>query len=557
MISRIAALGLGVFLSIVVACRSEVPSRRPPRLVVVICIDHARYDFLTRFQPYFSENGFRKLTREGACFVNCRYGQATTQTAAGHAIMMSGSYPYVNGIVANKWYDRSLGRIVYAVEDSAVRIVEGGDEPAASPRRLLGTNLADQLKLHSGNRSKVFSVSTKPRSAVLMGGHFADAAYWIDHRLGRFVTSTYYMDAYPQWVREYRDRHPLTEWFGREWKPVLDPSLYPAASSTVRSRYEVKYGMSDAFPHRIGSGREPDTTYFLALRTSPFGIEAVLRFARELVIRENLGTDDTTDILCLSISPADYVAHHYGPYSAEVMDLFVRMDRDLAELFDFLDRQLGEKNILYVLTADHGGAPIPEYMSELGYDAGRVSADSVALVIDGMLARRYGHARTPQGYVAAIDDPNIYLNETALSEKNIDKNEATEYISKSLPDLIRGFFRVYAATALAEGAVIDDDISAAVARSFYPDRSGDLIAVLNPYYIWDDEPGVGTDHGQPYSYDAHVPLILNGPDWISAGTYGDACSPADIAPTVAAILGIEFPSQTDGRVLREVLKGMR
>lgn len=549
-----------VLLAVGCSKPGSVEKQIKPKLIVFLSLDQFRYDYLSLFKQYFVSDGLNFLLRQGAVFDDCKYLQATTHTAVGHSVMASGSYPYKTGIVANDWYDEDLGRSIYSVYDQDVRLVgaeERTDLWTSSPRNFIGSTVGDQLKLHTMGRARVFSVSNKDRAAILMGGKMADAAYWIDDDLGEIVTSTYYADRYPDWMVAYRKEKPLTRWMGREWTLTLPEDRYPVVDATLRTFYDVRYGMGASFPHTIGTadGR-PTKDYFHAVRSSPFGAEAIIEFAQKLVVEEKLGRHDETDLLCLSISVTDRVAHEYGPMSAELMDAVVKLDRYLSSFFRFIGHEVGHDNVLYVLTADHGGAPIPEIAASLGMEAGRINLDSVQVFIETLMQKKYGSLSGKNRYVSMISDPNIYLNETVLSEKNIDKKAAEDYIARSLKAEFRAIYRVYRDVDIQSGEVMPDMISQHVIRNFFPGRSGDLVVVLKPYYVWDWDTK-GTDHGQPYSYDTHVPLVFAGKKWIKAGRYTETCSPADIAPTLSEILQIESPAGNDGFILGQALHKTR
>ncbi len=529
-------------------------NRNLPKLVVFISIDQFRYDYLTRFRSYFGPDGFNYLLDNGANFVNCNYEHATTETAVGHSIMMSGTYPYRSGIVANEWYDRALGRRVYAAEDTSANILgiqKQSRVDGRSPRNFQGTNLGDQLKLATNGAAKVFGVSNKDRTAILMAGKLANAAYWIDDKEGKVVTSSYYMSDYPQWMNDYNAARPFDKWRDSSWTLSRDEKIYPAVPEKYLNNYTEAYGMGTAFPHKPASA----TDYYKSLSRTPFGSIALLNLTKEVAVKENLGADAVPDILCVSFSPNDYIGHQFGPLSREVMDMTLRTDGYISELIKFIDRRVGLNDVIFVLTADHGVAPIPEEMNDKKIAAGRISIQAVYKIINEAMTDKYGKPGTERTYVDTVLEPSIYLNNKALAEKNIDKNEAEDYISALLLKKTESVFRVYKSNDLALGNVSHDAISSHVEKNFYPSRVGDLILVLKPYYIWSY--GKGTGHGQPHSYDTHVPLIVCGKNWIKAGTFANGCSPADIAPTLAAILEIEYPSGCDGKILKEAIKSIR
>ncbi len=553
------ALFFGVFLTAIKSPLSATPGPpQPPRLIVFICVDQFRYDYYTKYESFFTDKGFRYLTDRGAFFTDCNYQHATLVTAVGHSIMMSGAYPNATGLISNDWYDRRTGRMRYAVEDQNYPIL--GDTSAdssrgRSPMYFIGSNFADIWKWHTNGKGKVFAVSNKDRSAIMMAGKLADGAYWWDYDAGNWITSTYYRKAYPSWVSDFNLTRPLDKWFNRSWPLFLHPRLYPERAAGNSDYYLVQYDMQKDFPHRIGSesGR-PDRNYYLALRTSPFGVEAVNDFIKILLDNENLGSDAIPDLLCISYSSGDYLGHAFGPDSREIMDFLIRCDRYLADIINYINKKTGENQVLYILTADHGVAPIPMELNDEKFPAGYVHRDSVRLPLERHLIKRYGNLATAHSYLLAME-PDFYFNDTALIEKNIDKYEIQSYIKGCLTETIvpKGVYRLYFKTDILEGRISRDKLSDQITLNTHPERSGDFYVVLEPYFMWYDH-GKGTEHGAPYRYDTHVPLWFSGSQWIKPGIYRETCSPADIVPTLAALLGATAPSQAVGRVLTSILK---
>lgn len=493
---------------------------------------------------------------DGAVFTNCRYEHSTLFTAVGHATMSTGTYPFMHGIIANDWYDRTSGRVVYAVEDSF------GTEPGSfkttsrygrSPQYLFGTTIGDEIKLHFGERSKVYSVSNKDRSAIMMAGRLANGAFWIDVGDGRWISSRHYMNEYPVWLNSYNKSRPLDKWFGKTWNLLLDSTLYPKIDPDIAVHYDVSHTMEKYFPHLIGTGKKPDRNYYMALRTSPFGAEALNNFVSVLMKEENIGKDSVPDLLCVSYSTGDYIGHEYGPYSKEVMDYVLRLDRYLDSLFSMIDNSVGWEQTIVVLTSDHGIAPLPKVMEKKGFPIKYISRDSVSNRINLKMTAKYGPAGIASGFVIA-EEPNFYFNPRVLKEKNIDKLEAENYIKNTIVDeQWDGVFRVYTYHDLLNGSVPNDEVSDRVQRSFHPARSGDLFFVLLPYHTWFYN-GKGTEHGALYAYDTHVPLLWYGKSWIKPGRYNEETSPVYIAPTLSVILKTGFPSGVVGKVIVPCLK---
>lgn len=529
----------------------------PPKLIVFISIDQFRYDYLTRFAPFFVTDGFNYLLKEGANLVNCQYDHAVTKTSVGHAVMMSGTQPSVSGIIANHWYDRDLGRLVYSVEDTTapvLGVLQKSNRDGRSPRKFTGANLGDVLRAHTGNQSKVFGISNKDVPPILMTGQNANAAYWMDESNGGFFTSSYYMKSYPEWVIAFNQECSFDKWFGAKWDLLLDEKNYPTIDTSALSYYDYPKGWSGSLPYVIGMNTvEPDSDYYRLLLESPFSSEALLDFAERLTIEEKLGADEFTDILCISFSANDEIGHSFGPMSREVIDVTLRTDRYLSRLFKFMDKTIGEDNILYVLTSDHGVAAIPEDLKKRGIEAGRVKPSDIEKMVQDAMTEKFGILARESSYVGRMANLDFYFNDRALDEKKIDKKAAEDYISEVLTKSVSQIFRVFKAHELIHDKVSKDKVSEAVQKSYHKKNSGDLMIVLKPNFIWDRN-DVGAEHGSPYSYDRHIPLILHGTNWIKPGTFGKPCSPADIVPSLAAILGVANPGSWEGKILKETIR---
>jgi predicted AlkP superfamily pyrophosphatase or phosphodiesterase len=518
-----------------------------PRLVVAIAVDQLRAHYMDRFRPFFGRSGFNLFLQRGASFASARYEHATTSTCPGHAVMLTGSYGTVNGIIGNDWYDAVAGREVYCAADSTVRLI-GVDLEGRSPRNLKNSTVGDLLKISTGGRSKVVTVSAKDRSAIMMGGHLADAAYWMVDTL--FVTSTYYRKDMPAWARELNGAGKVTSYFGKKWERLLPAAAYEMVGPDDVPTEADEAGTGRTFPHTIAGGETLGEEFVEAFDLSPFSNEVVADFAMRAVTEEGLGRDSIPDVLGISFSANDRIGHAYGPDSHEVMDATVRLDRTLARLFAFLDRTVGLANVVMVLTADHGVAPLPEVFSTLrpGVSARRVNPAVVDTVVNAALQARFGPAPSP-GWVAHHDQPQLYLNPAALRARKVSAQDAERVAQAaimSIPGVHEALTSADLATGRARGLRIGEVLS------FYPGRSGNIYYQMDPYILVDDEP-TGTGHGTPWAYDQQVPLLFYG-SRIAPGVRRTPAAVADIAPTLSALLGLTAPGGSQGRVLAEALR---
>jgi predicted AlkP superfamily pyrophosphatase or phosphodiesterase len=507
------------FVSLIGRLRGD--ELRRPKLVLAIVVDQFRYDYLTRFRADYS-GGLATLLRDGAVFTNARYDQFPTVTAVGHSIIMTGARPSSSGIVGNSWYSREEQRMVTSVCDDAFETigrVEAGSKPAAtgkdctdaspaSPNRLLVDTVGDELRTAS-ELSKVIGVSLKPRSAILPAGHMATGAYWFDET-GVFVTSSFYGETFPTWAADFDKDAPANQYAGKEWMNI-----------------------------KFGKGAD----LYRAIPASPWGNELVEAFAEAAIDGEKLGARGVTDVLTISFSSNDYVGHRFGPDDPAVRDMAIRTDKIIDRLFHFLEsRHLSLKDVLVVLSADHGVAPLPEKDAQRKMPGKRMSPGQLTSALQDALTDRFGAGEWIE---KAVDDV-IYLNQPLIKEKKLDRAE----VDRAAADVLSSrpyVFRVYTREQLANG-VTADRIAQAVTNDYFPRRSGDLFVVLDPYSMFSSS---GTTHGTPFNYDTHVPVIFMGAG-IKPGRYNGNISVTDIAPTLSTLLGIEMPAGADGRVLSEI-----
>ena len=550
------------------ASRAQRVTAKRPRLVLLIVVDQFRYDYLERFGDLFGANGFKRLQRDGASWTQSNYDHMPTYTAPGHATMMTGAYPAETGIIANEWLDRSSGKRITSVFDDSVKIL-GGDpnEPGASPKRLLSSTVGDELRLFTNDRSKVIGISVKDRSAILPAGRHANAAYWFNWLSGNMVSSTYYFNQLPAWVATFNATRPADKYFGAKWDRLLPEGEYvkrAGPDSTPWERVDASSGDTNTFPHTItGGAKAPSRAFYAALDYSPFANDLLVSFAQQAIVNEQLGQDDDPDLLSVSFSANDYVGHRYGPYSQEAMDMTLRVDQQIATLLDFVAARVGLANTLIAFTADHGVAPIPEHAAALGLGGARINANDVLAAIHAAIGARYNpQHKTPDptaDYLLKDSgttrdfflNGNIYFNYDALKRDGVSLDEISQVVAAAaltVPGVARSFTR----GQLLRGATsITDPIERRILHGFHPARSGDVVIVAEPYKYLGDT--ITATHGSPYSYDTHVPTIIMGAG-IIPGRYLEPASPADIAPTLSALLRITAPSSATGRVLLEAIK---
>ncbi|HET6574239.1 MAG TPA: alkaline phosphatase family protein [Fimbriiglobus sp.] len=530
----------------------------PPKvkLAVVAFFDQMRGDYVERWRPLFGEGGFKRLQTEGAWFADCHYPHGITTTGPGHASVLAGCSGDRHGIFSNNWYDRATGKTLYCAASDRYRIVPPVPTSApaeapldakrrkqpdgGNPDRLLAPTLADAFKDAVGSRGKVFGVSLKDRSAIFPSGHKSDGAYWFD---GRFVTSTYYRDALPAWVDAFNKSGKAESYFGKDWTRFRTDLDYAKFSGPDDGPGEgTGKAQGKTFPHPTTGGKDKiGKTYYEAMATSPYGNELLLTFAKACIEAEKLGQDDVPDLLTVSFSSNDLIGHAWGPDSQEVLDVTLRSDALIADFLAYLDAKVGKGNYSFVVTADHGACPNPEVSAAKGLDARRVSPSKLLLGAERVLRDAYG---APAGgkkdrslWIEAVVAPYVYLNHRLLRANGIDPDDA----AAKLADWARhqdGVYRVYTAKQL-RGDAGGDAVLAAMRKSYYADRAGDLVVVLKPYYLLSTYV-TGTSHGTPHEYDTHVPLLVYGPG-VPGGRRTEKVAPQQACPIVADFLGVAPP----------------
>jgi len=514
-----------------------------PKLVVGIVIDQMRYDYIYRFWNKYGATGFKRLVNEGFFCKNTNYNYVPTYTAPGHSAIYTGTTPAVNGMIANDWFDRELGRNIYCVADTKFEGVGSTDEEGKrSPNNLLTTTITDELRLATNMKSKVISISLKDRSAVLPGGHIPNASYWYDGSTGNFISSTYYMKELPKWTQEFNSRKLAQKYLTGDWKTLLPIDEYV---ESLKDDYPFEKKFNDeqnpVFPHRI-SDLTAGNGGLALVRSTPFGNTLLKDFAIETITSESLGKSGSTDFIAISFSATDYICHAFGPNSVEVEDTYIRLDKEISELLDFIDAQVGKKNALVFLTSDHGVMAIPSYLQELRIPAGIVNEKKLADTIQHYLMKTYNLPLLSKYF-----NQQVYLDRKAIEEKKLKLEEVQLAVANFLQSLPITMETLTASelnrTCFSEGT------KAFMQKGFNVKRSGDVLINYLPGYA--GFPSAGTTHASPFSYDTHVPLIFYG--WhIPVGSTVAPIFITDISPTLAMLLSIEFPSGCTGKPIESI-----
>ncbi len=559
---------ISIILLAVQACSTQVngTGQKAPKLILQITVDALRGDLPGRFSNVLGDGGFRYLMKQGIHYTNAHYQHANTETIVGHTSLATGTVPATHGMVANVWFDRERGRLVYNIEDpdyyllTATAGIDKQNEidhtqkaarsDGRSPDNILTSTFSDELAAHYAGQSKIFAVSVKDRSAVSMAGHVGKA-FWFSKANGEFVTSNYYYDKYPAWVNEWNAQKLASSYAGKRWELKHKPARYLFGDADDR-KYEIDLaGFGRVFPHAYGKA---DDKYFTTrLTLSPVGDELTLDFVKTLLEQEQLGQDEVPDYLAISFSSTDYVGHVFGPSSLESEDNIARLDRTLANLFAYIDKKVGLANTLIVLSADHGQPEAPGYLNNLGINKARYFDIKTLDKTPAMarLKKRFGIGKE---LIEAYFHPYVYLNHDLIRARGLDQAVVEQAV---VAELLKfpGVAYAVSSTVLRTGSLPDTPLMRSILGNFHPKRSGDIYLVFESNIFINDFDGltVASDHGSPWRYDTFVPIIFAGAG-LSAAKVSRPVTPYDIAPTLADYLNVKPPSGAIGVPLPEVLK---
>tara|TARA_R110002050_G_scaffold15880_4_gene48517 strand:+ start:2899 stop:4497 length:1599 start_codon:yes stop_codon:yes gene_type:complete len=518
--------------------------RNKPKLVVGIVIDQMKYEYLYRFQDNYTENGFKRLINEGFNVKNLNYNYIPTETGPGHASIYTGTTPANHGIVSNDWYDRDTKSMVYCAEDKdAVLVDNNGIENnnfqfSRSPKNNLTSTITDELKLFSNKRSKVIGISLKDRGAILPAGHMADYAFWYDNKNGHFITSSFYNDKLPDWVKEFNNRHLADSLLEKKWEPLLAIEKYLNSNPDDAPLECIYVGKTKSiFPYDLSALKKENGGYQLLMQT-PFGNSLLTQFAKATILGESMGKQSDIDFLTISYSSTDKVAHDFGIRSKELEDTYVRLDREIEELLNYLDNYIGKGNYLLFLTADHAASDNPDFLKSVKLPGKFFDPKKIEATLNQKLSVEFGR----NDYISYMDNTQIFVNSHNIPKKDI-IGKLQEYLLE-----VDGVREVFAPT-LKDQCYFNSTIGNFVINSYNSERSGDIIYQMYPE--WMAKRNYGTSHGTSYNSDTHVPLLWFG--WnIPKGETMKYHEITQIAPTLSFLLNIPLPNSANSNPIEEI-----
>ncbi|WP_010249429.1 alkaline phosphatase PafA [Myroides injenensis] len=520
-----------------------------PKLVVGVVVDQMRWDYLYRYYDRYSDTGFKRLLNEGFSSDNTLIDYIPTYTAIGHSTIYTGSVPAVHGIAGNDFIIQATGESMYCTQDDDVVGVGGGAGKIGkqSPKNLLVSTVTDQLRLATNFQSKVIGIAIKDRGGILPAGHFANAAYWFDGETGNWITSTFYMNDLPKWVKSFNKKKVADDYFKQGWKTLFPIDTY-VLSTADDNDYEETYKGEDkpVFPRDLVKLKK-ENGYDL-IKATPFGNSLTLDFAKEAIESEQLGKNPAgvTDFLAVSLSSTDYVGHQFAINSVEIEDTYLRLDRDLGAFLAYLDEKVGKGNYTFFLTADHGAAHNPKYFADQKGNSGYFSTLSAKEELNNKLEKKFKE----KDIIKSLTNYQVHLNNTLIAEKDLDEEDIRELIVKEMKK-IEGIAFV---TDMDKAALssIPLKIRERIVNGYNIKRSGVIQYILEPQWYSGRKDGKGTTHGTWGSYDAHIPAIFMG--WgVKQGNTLRETHMTDIAPTIASILRIEAPNGNIGTPIIEAI----
>jgi len=516
-----------------------------PKLVIGIVIDQMRYDYLTRFYDKYTDKGFKRLINEGFSCKNAHFNYIPTYTAVGHTSIYTGTTPMYHGVIGNNWYDKYKKKYIYCVDDDDFESVGTTDGGKKSPHRMLVTTITDELRLHQNMNGKTVSIAIKDRSSVLPAGHTANAAYWYNGEGdGKWITSSFYMKELPNWVQRFNDLKKPDMYLSKPWNTLYDINSYTESISDDNA-YERRFKGEEApvFPHNLPELKQKNGGNEL-LKATPFGNSFTADFAKAAILGEQLGQDGFTDFLAISFSSTDYIGHQFGVDAKEIEDTYLRLDKELASFFNFLDEKVGKGNYTLFLTADHAAVQVPSYLQDLKIPSGYFDAKGFKKFVNTITLNRF----KSDNLVENISNFQIFLNKKKIKVLDLDIHKVVKILVDETINF-EGVYKTVAAQTLQQSN-FTSGVLQLLQNGYNQKFSGDVLIIPNPSIV--SYPHSGSTHGSGYNYDTHVPLIFYGKG-IKKGKTSRYIPIIDIAPTLSNLLQISLPNAASGKVIEEVL----
>jgi predicted AlkP superfamily pyrophosphatase or phosphodiesterase len=521
-----------------------------PKLVIGIVVEELNYNQLEKFHDKLCENGIKKLINEGTYFKNASYEYLLTQSAPGHATIATGAEPSFHGITSDNWYTPLKNELINCTKDVSVNSVGGSFESGLhSPVNLLVSTFSDELAIATNKKAKVFGVGLKESSAIFSAGHTANAAYWFDNTTGTWMSSSYYISALPDWVNDFNAMKFSDTYLNSTWN-LLRPAKDYADCLPDSNSFEIGFNNINYFPYDLKKLRSGNTfsskNDYSLLRETPFGNSLTTNFAIKLIQKERLGKDDVTDYLSICYSATDYIGHRFGPSSVEMGDAILRLDDDIKNLLTFINDSIGKKNVLIYFTAAHGISEIPAVLEKNRIPSGYFQQNQALQLLRSYLNAIYGEGEWVKGY----SERQIFLNRTLIEDARLSLDDVQKKVARFLVQFT-GVEAAYPYSAFEANDFGNGNLKRII-NNFSPQRSGDVIVILNPGWVEKVSDFV-TNHNSPYEYDSHVPLIWYG--WtVNRATVTRQVNITDIAATLSTLCKIPYPNACTGEPMFELIR---
>jgi predicted AlkP superfamily pyrophosphatase or phosphodiesterase len=515
-----------------------------PRLVIGIVVEELKYDQLEKFRDKLGENGIKRLINEGTYFKNASYEYMLTQSAPGHATISTGAEPSFHGITSDEWYVPLKNELINCTRDATVNSVGGSFESGLhSPVNLLVSTFSDELQMSTNKKSKAFGVGLRESSAIFSAGHAANAAYWFDNTTGTWMSSTYYINSLPTWVNDFNAMKFSDSYLNSTWS-LLRPAKYYADCLPDSNSFEAGFNKINYFPYDLKKIRAKND--YSLLRETPFGNSLTANFAIRLIQNEQLGKDDITDYLSICFSATDYIGHRFGPSSVEMGDAILRLDDDIKNLLTYLNDSIGKKNVLIYFTAAHGISEIPTVLEKNRIPSGYFQQNQALQLLRSYLNAVYGEGDWVKGY----SERQIFLNRTLIEDARLSLDDVQKKVARFLVQFT-GVEAAYPYSAFEANDFGNGNLKRII-NNFSPQRSGDVIVILNPGWV-EKESDYVTNHNSPWEYDSHVPLIWYG--WtVNKSIVTRKVNMTDIAATLSTLCKVPYPNACTGEPMFELFR---
>jgi hypothetical protein len=543
---RFVAICLVIAMGAVGVWGQRIPSQKP-KLIVGVTVSGMMYDYLSVYWDKYGDDGFRRMATSGANCKNARFNYLITEPSVGYASIATGANPSEHGIVSDYWYNRLSNEIAYSLDDAEQTTIGGSYGTGAySPVSMHNRTLSDEIRIKSRFRSKSIGVAIDPQASILMAGHTATGAYWLDPIRASWVTSSYYMDSLPGWVNDFNEKNYRDLYLNRMWETLKPISEY-TESMLDNNEYELGFDDQITFPYDLAriSGAASGEPNYTTLLSTPWGNTYTKDMAIAAIVNEELGMGETTDMIHIGFNATKYLAQRYSTWSVEIQDAYLRLDQEIAHLLTFLDEHLGLENVLVYVTAENALAVDPRYLAEYRIPSGFFNYRTSISLLKSYLNAIYGRGDWVTFYYAQ----QIYLNHQLIEDSRLSLEEVQDQVARFMIQM--GGVSNAVQSYVLQRNQFSEGVLQKIQNSYYQKRSGDVILYLTPGYV--EHSNVGGGDFAEFKYAPHVPLMFYG--WkVNRITIPYKVSPTDIATSLASFLEISMPENATGIVITDLVK---